>query len=668
MADLYAGMTPADILDDLGNAIAERYRDIERRVGQELRKALSDAITEPTDLRARLLAVRNLKEQAWKLTSGMDPDEMARVVSEIAAGQASAEIARQLLNIPALAGSTITAGGLWAVAASELDLRDQLRALNERIYRAPADAYQRMTASMNAEILAGRQKWEKVHERQVARYLSEGISGFVDVSGRRWPIGSYAEMATRTAASRAWRDQSIASMNEAGIETFTPVIGNDACSQCGAWVGKVLTATGPTGTIVVPHALTAEPTEIRVDGTLVQARAQGWGHPNCRCVLTPALPGLERYMQTTHDPEAERARDRMRELERDVRDAKRDGSRDDVREAQRALKAHTDDHGLRRRSYREQLRFADGPGTGGARPAPTRPTRPRTPTPATNKTAAKPAASAKPKKTSTKRAAQKKWTDDLPKLERPESYAEASYSSNPGAVRNTLGRYPAPFHNNCHQVVNAMELRARGFDVRAAETAAKMGRATYSISSDWVDPVTGRARDIPNPNPKARSLNKVFKDATADWPDGARGFVSGQYKRTVGGGGGHIFNVEKIDGKLRMAEGQVPGSAYDTVRNFSPSSIQIFRVDDLVPTQNVSAMVAANDGVIPAVTAASQRAYITRRINAIEEQGRQLENGTYSIGDDPDRYVFTSGRIRNIWSRELAELRKTLRTLPPEGA
>lgn len=653
MADLYAGMTPADILDDLGNAIAERYRDIERRVGQELRKALSDAITEPTDLRARLLAVRNLKEQAWKLTSGMDPDEMARVVSEIAAGQASAEIARQLLNIPALAGSTITAGGLWAVAASELDLRDQLRALNERIYRAPADAYQRMTASMNGEILAGRQKWEKVHERQVARYLTEGISGFVDVSGRRWPIGSYAEMATRTAASRAWRDQSIASMNEAGIETFTPVIGNDACSACGAWVGKVLTATGPTGTIVVPHALTAEPTEILVDGTLVQAREQGWGHPNCRCVLTPALPGLDRYMQTTHDPEAERARDRMRELERDVRDAKRDGSRDDVREAQRALKAHTDKHGLRRRSYREQLRFADGPEV--ERTAKAR----RTTEP---KGKAKPA----PKR-ATKPARADSWTDDLPKLDRPESYAQASYSSNPGAVRNALGRYPAPFHNNCHQVVNAMELRARGFNVRAAETAANMGRATYSISSDWVDPVTGRARDIPNPNPKARSYTKVLKDATAAWPDGARGFISGQYKRGMGGGG-HIFNVEKVGGKLQLVEGQVPGSAYDTVRHFSPSTMQIFRVDDLVPTQNMSAMVAANDGVIPIASAATQRAYITRRIAAIEEQNRRLESGEYRIGDDPERYVFNEGRIRNIWAREQRDLRQILQRLPPEGA
>lgn len=653
MADLWEGMTPEQVIDDIGDAIAERYREIERRVGAQIRRYATQAVEVPTDLTARLKAVRSLKEQAWELTRSMDPEEMARVVTELSGSHASAEIARQLLQIPALAGTTLSAGGALAVAGAEIDLRNQLRALNERIYRAPADAYQRITAQFTPEILAGRAKWEKVHERQVAKYITDGITGFTDVSGRRWTIGAYAEMATRTAASRAWRDQSVASMAAAGIETFTPVLGFDACEPCAEWAWKVLTDGGPVGPVTVPHALTAEPTTFNVDGTLQQAREAGWGHPNCRCVLVPALPGREATDFTTYSEEADAARRKMRELERAVRDAKRDGFRDEIRDAQRALKEHTDRHGLRRRSYREQLRFADGPVAEHNAKAAAR-ENPRARKPATGK---KPGRATAPERPDA-------WLDDMPRLDRPDTLSEASYYANPGALTAPRGSRPVSFTNNCHQVVNAVELRARGYNVRAAETAGSMGRASYSISADWVDPITGRARDLPNPNPKARSLGKVLKDATADWPEGARGFVSGAYKRTVGRGA-HIINVEKVGDVVRVVEGQVPAIANNTLRNFRPSTIQVMRVDDLVPTQNMAPMVAPSTPDPPIVTPATQRAYINARIAAIEEQNRLLGLGTYGIGDPDDVFSRTANRIRTIWSVELRELKKELARLRP---
>lgn len=360
MAQRYTGTSPGEVIDDLGHAIAERYRRIADALEEQLRRALDAAIESPPDVAARLRAARELEEQARALVATMPPDEVARAVASIMSGEASAEVARQLLQIPSLAGSTVTAGGLWAVAAVEIELRDTLRALNARILRAPVDAYQRMTATTVVDVLAGRSTWEQVQRRQVDQYLADGIAGFVDRGGRRWRIGSYAEMATRTAAARAWRDQSVASMAAAGIETFTPVIGADACAECGAWVGKVLTTSGPTGRIVTQHAITGEPTELVVDGTLDEARAAGWGHPNCRCVLVVALPGMSRGAVTTYDPEREAARDDMRSLERDVRAAKRDGDADEVKAAQAALRDHTREHGLRRRYWREQLAFAGG--------------------------------------------------------------------------------------------------------------------------------------------------------------------------------------------------------------------------------------------------------------------------------------------------------------------
>ncbi|WP_449278004.1 phage minor capsid protein [Leucobacter sp. GX24907] len=364
MAEQWPGDSPAAWIDDVGHAIAERYRRIEDALRDTLERLAEQHLATPDDVLARYRAIQHLREQAKRLVKQVDPDSLAKWATEEAASGASAEIARQLLDFPAYAPSSVsalTAGGAYAVAAVELDLRDSLRALNARILRAPVDAYQAMTSQHVGSLLAGMTTSQALHRRILDEYIAEGITGFIDKSGRRWTIGAYSEMATRTAAARAWRDQSVASMEAAGITTFTPVIGSSACSKCGAWQGKIITDGGPTGNITVPHAVTAEPTVLHVDGTLDQMRASGWGHPNCRCVLIPGLPGgTDTSKLTTHDPQKQEDREKLRALEREVRQAKRDGDPDEIGEAQAALRKHVDETGIIRREYREQLPFADG--------------------------------------------------------------------------------------------------------------------------------------------------------------------------------------------------------------------------------------------------------------------------------------------------------------------
>lgn len=123
----------------------------------------------------------------------------------------------------------------------------------------------------------------------------------------------------------------------------------------------ILTDVGPTGDVLAMHAITAEPTVLHVDATLTEWRASGAGHPNCRCVLVPGLPGgpdPTRY--STWDKQKEQDREKLRELERDVRQAKRDGDEARIGEAQAELRRHVRETGITRRGYREQLPFADG--------------------------------------------------------------------------------------------------------------------------------------------------------------------------------------------------------------------------------------------------------------------------------------------------------------------
>lgn len=365
MAELWPGATPADWIDDLGHAIAERYRRIEDALHASLRRYLEQALEAPEDLVARHAAVLNLRLQAEEMVRRVSPEAIARLVTQETATAASAEISRMLLDFPTYNPTSslgaLSAGGAYAVAAVELDLRDALRALNARILRAPVDAYQAMTSRHIGDLLAGVTTSQAMHRRILDEYLAQGITGFTDVSGRNWTIGHYSEMATRSAAARAWRDQSVASMTAAGIDTFTPVIGASACEHCAAWEGKVVTDGGPTGPIVVQHAVTAEPTTIHVDGTIQQAQASGWGHPNCRCVWVPGLPGgPDPTEYSTHDPVKQQQRETLRELEQSVRNAKRKDDSEELAAARKALRKHVKDTGIIRRRFRELLSFADG--------------------------------------------------------------------------------------------------------------------------------------------------------------------------------------------------------------------------------------------------------------------------------------------------------------------
>ena len=367
MAEQWPGDSPAAWIDDIGHAIAERYRSIEDTLRATLERLIEQHLDVPDDTLARYRAVQSLRDQAERLVKQVDPEKLAQWATSEAAMGASAEISRVLLDFPSYAAmgvgkvTALTAGGAYAVAAVELDLRDSLRALNARILRAPVDAYQAMTSKHIGSLLSGITTSRALHRRILDEYIADGVTGFIDKSGRRWTIGAYSEMATRSAAARAWRDQSVASMSAAGITTFTPVIGSSACSKCGAWQGKVVTDGGPTGTVTVPHAITTEPTPLHVDGTLDEMRAAGWGHPNCRCTLVPGLPGGPDPTQySTHDPQKQADREKLRELERDVRQAKRDGDPDEIGAAQAALRQHVEETGIIRREHREQLPFADG--------------------------------------------------------------------------------------------------------------------------------------------------------------------------------------------------------------------------------------------------------------------------------------------------------------------
>jgi hypothetical protein len=158
----------------------------------------------------------------------------------------------------------------------------------------------------------------------------------------------------------------------------------------------------------------------------------------------------------------------------------------------------------------------------------------------------------------------------------PLGYADAR------KLANNKTSSAAPYNNNCHYVVNAVEMRARGYDVVAAPTYKSEGRYFHSISKDWRDPTTGAARkpEYAVPRKGEADIFAAVERVTDDWPLNSRGFVEGEWTRH---GGGHIFSVYKDStGHVRFVDGQ-NGKADASSYLPSMKKIRLMRVDDLEP-------------------------------------------------------------------------------------
>jgi len=384
-------LTAAEIVDQLGAYVSGRYQAAETHLVAEIaRRAAADL---DIDSQARrLAAIRELRAEAVRIMAGIDGEALARQVVDTAIAEGSAAAVEQIgltaaargVSTSALLGGNalpfntgITVATATAAAQIGLELSNALGNVRERVIRAVPDTYQRIVAETAGERLLGTMTGRQLRRAALERSLDAGLTGFTDVAGRRWRMGSYTEMATRTATNRAWLAAHTTKWQSMGLNLVTIVRGVDSCQSCAFWSGKPLSVDGsiPAGPLVTDHATAGTPVTIVVAGSLADARAGGWNHPNCRCTLAPVFPGLSGPANdTTYDPQQEADRERLRYLERRTRDFKRReqiarASGDDVTAArwrrraldeQKRIRDHVASTGQLRKPYREALSFADG--------------------------------------------------------------------------------------------------------------------------------------------------------------------------------------------------------------------------------------------------------------------------------------------------------------------
>lgn len=210
-----------------------------------------------------------------------------------------------------VAGDSYESHAERSARAIREDLAGKLNQIGYRLTRYADDVYRTVLADAAQAQVFGLTPAQAQHEAY-RRLVRQGVTGFVDTKGRNWELSAYVEMATRTAAERAFNVSHLDRMQSLGFDLFTIPDDGHPCPLCLPWQGKVLS--------VLPDG--------RADATLAEATAAGLFHPRCRHVLVGFIPGVtvipEPHAWTAEDAARYAESQYQRRLEREIRAAKRE--------------------------------------------------------------------------------------------------------------------------------------------------------------------------------------------------------------------------------------------------------------------------------------------------------------------------------------------------------
>lgn len=255
-------------------------------------------------------------------------------------------------------------------------LLNEMQQANEQSERAVLrymnDVYRKTILRTAAAMQAGGQTLQQATDAATRDFLDQGIACIRYRNGRRVNISTYAEMALRTAGTRAMLMGEAAQRERLGLDTVL-VSQYGACSKtCLPWQGLVYVddvfqpyhgPRTPGGTYGISRNGRQYP-------LLSVAMQGGLFHPNCRHTLSTWVEGVStrpRPMDKAKVEAAAQLEAKQRALERSVRKAKRQAAglcdpaaakaaRARVRAAQKELRFFVADHGdvLRRNVWRER--------------------------------------------------------------------------------------------------------------------------------------------------------------------------------------------------------------------------------------------------------------------------------------------------------------------------
>jgi hypothetical protein len=316
----------------------------------------------------------------WATKALLRRPQVRRAVSQILAALAADaqrdldnDFARTASHQAAQARSAITRLGKLApthsraksptVVAPPPKATTAVREVIPTVLRSTDDIYRKVVAQvLTKQVTTEKDRLDAV-QRALNQLTRQGITGFVDKSGRRWNMTSYLEMATRTALNRAATDWYAHELSKAGID-LVRVSEHPRCApQCLPFQGGLLSLSGRTRG---PVGVSSQGALVEVHYSLAEARALGYNHPGCKHFLRPILPGDDIPPAPLADTAGYVHEQQLRAHERAIRKAKmlraiaitpqhQAAADRQVRQAQAALRAHVAKTGVPRQRNREQI-------------------------------------------------------------------------------------------------------------------------------------------------------------------------------------------------------------------------------------------------------------------------------------------------------------------------
>jgi len=198
-------------------------------------------------------------------------------------------------------------------------VKSDMQTAQNAAMRRVNDIYRQTIFKAEIHMSAGAKTLQQAVDMAVKEFLQNGIDCIEYKDGKRVNIGSYAEMALRTASHRAYLMGEGKKRQEWGIHTVFVSAHANTCEKCAPWQGKVLVDDVFSGG-------TKEEADRLGVPLLSEAISTGLLHPNCRHTLATYFPGVT-VLPTIPDEKAavelykqERI---QRDLERRIRKAKR---------------------------------------------------------------------------------------------------------------------------------------------------------------------------------------------------------------------------------------------------------------------------------------------------------------------------------------------------------
>jgi hypothetical protein len=354
------------ITEALASDIVLLYEGLQTRMAKAIADRLSKGIESSSWEQRKYAEVGALRDAAVRMIAELNSGSAAEeaLIKAYITGQREALKDMGAPHVPASAFIT----QLPAIAALLRALLIDLQGSHVRLLRWNTDVYRRIVAeSVLTGTLLGHETRLQTAQRVWERALSHGVTGFTDKAGRNWELASYVEMAVRTTTAHAAIEGHVDRLQESGIDLIITSDAPQECERCRPWEGKILSRAVPgKREVTLQHTTQDREITITIAGSLPEAIAAGFMHPNCRHSITGYVPGITKMPAHTADPEGDKNRRKLRSLERKLRSAKLlevaviDPSssprhRAKVKAVQAQIREHVAATGLHRQRHRERI-------------------------------------------------------------------------------------------------------------------------------------------------------------------------------------------------------------------------------------------------------------------------------------------------------------------------